>query len=89
MNLQTIQNQIVDRYFGESFTKHLSLVEAIIGHSDFNNLGEIIAGTSSESIDAIFRACTAKDNLSSKYVDKECKNTFMKLKSISIDTDFV
>ncbi len=89
MNLQNIQAQIADRYFGESFTKHRLLVESIVDKPDFTALAAIIASTPSESIDAIFRACTSKDQLSSKFVDKECKITFMKLKSVSIDSEFV
>ncbi len=89
MNLSTLQQQIIDRYFGESFTKQQTLIDKIVAKSDFKHLSSVLESLPREEIDQIFRLCNSKDVLSSKFVDKECRMTFMKLRSVSIETDFV
>lgn len=89
MKLENIQKQLIDKFFGETFQRHVTNVNAIIACTSLDKFLETKKSISEEEFAEIFRACTAKDILSAKYNQRECKGVFLRLKTVSLNTDFI
>jgi hypothetical protein len=89
MNIPEIQKQIIDKFFGETFKRHSDNITAILSCSSLEKLIQARRALSQEDIDTIFQNCTAKDMLSARFSARECKGVFLRLKTVSLNSDFI
>lgn len=89
MNTNKVQNQIIDIFFGETFKRHSRNVDMILSCTSLDKFLEIKNSLSEEDLDSLFQSCAARDMLSAKFNHRECKGTFLRLKTVSLSSDFV
>jgi hypothetical protein len=89
MKISEIQSNIVDKFFGAAFKKHDDNISSLLKSASLDNLIQARRALSEDDVDLIFQSCTAKDTLSAKFNPRESKGVFMRLKTVSLNSDFI
>ena len=89
MNLLEIQKQITDRFLGETCQRYDNNIAAILACPSLDKLIQVSRELTQEDTDHIFQSCTARDTLSAKFNPRECAGVFLRLKTVSLNSDFI
>ena len=89
MKISDIQNQIIDHFFGETRNRHDTNIQSVISCASLDELIQARLKLSQEDLDLIFQQCAARDTLSSRFNPRECSSVFIRLKTVSLNSDFI
>jgi hypothetical protein len=88
--MQSIHQHVVDSYFGTTFKRYEASLNAILACTSLDRFQSARSAIPKEDIDAIFHNCTTRDTLSAQVGSpKECRGLFLRLKTVSQNSDFI